>query len=393
MSEGKVSLSAKQRYMLRKAITAHAGWKLLRETNGLKVETMTPSALVEVAKSLGIDTEVFFVEAQAEANAEAQLPETFTETVKESTDMTTTAFFPTANTSKADLLAKLIGELTTPLDEATVGKLIDARIKKAFEGIPSIQIEVKRQDGSTKKVEGHTHPKFKTLLRSLAARRANGMPLNVWIAGPAGSGKTHAVRQAAEALGADFYYHGAVTGAFELLGWKDAGGTYHRTQFREAFENGGIVLLDEVDGYEANATLSVNAALENGICVFPDGQIARHKDCIIVGAGNTWGSGATSDYVGRNKLDGAFIDRFHVAIDWDYDTGLEIAISGNEGWARRVIAARARARTHQLKILITPRASQAGAALIAQGFSDDEAASMTYLRGLSKDQIRMVEGA
>ena len=58
-----------------------------------------------------------------------------------------------------------------------------------------------------------------------------------------------------------------------------------------------------------------------------------------------------------------------------------------------MIAARARARTHQLKILITPRASQAGAALIAQGFSDDEAASMTYLRGLSKDQIRMVEGA
>jgi hypothetical protein len=35
---------------------------------------------------------------------------------------------------------------------------------------------------------------------------------------------------------------------------------------------------------------------------------------------------------------------------------------------------------------------QAGAALIAAGFTSDEAADLTYLAGLSADQRRMIEG-
>jgi hypothetical protein len=34
----------------------------------------------------------------------------------------------------------------------------------------------------------------------------------------------------------------------------------------------------------------------------------------------------------------------------------------------------------------------AGAALIAQGFTHDEAAQITYLAGLSPDQAKIVEG-
>jgi MoxR-like ATPase len=133
--------------------------------------------------------------------------------------------------------------------------------------------------------------------------------------------------------------------------------------------------------------------MENGLCAFPDAIVERHADCIVIAAGNTWGLGATADYVGRNKLDGAFLDRFHVRLDWQYDVALEVAISGNEKWTRRVQAARERARAAGLKVLITPRASQAGAALIEAGMTMDEAAELTYLANLTKDQRKMVEGA
>jgi len=70
-----------------------------------------------------------------------------------------------------------------------------------------------------------------------------------------------------------------------------------------------------------------------------------------------------------------------------------VAISGNASFARRVIAARERARAAGLKVLIDPRASQAGAALIANGLTEAEAAEATYLANLTTDQRHIVEGA
>jgi cobaltochelatase CobS len=178
----------------------------------------------------------------------------------------------------------------------------------------------------------------------------------------------------------------------ELLGFIDAAGRYHRTPFREAFEHGGVYLFDEVDGSDNAALLALNAALANGRASFPDAQIERHKDCRIIATANTWGLGATADYVGRSKIDAAFLSRFPVRLPWDYDTALEVAISGNADFARRVQAARERARAAGLKVLIDPRATMAGAALIAAGLTHDEAASLTYLANLSPEQKKLVEG-
>ena len=54
----------------------------------------------------------------------------------------------------------------------------------------------------------------------------------------------------AETLGLPFHIHGASAMPHEILGYKDAGGTYHRTPFREAFEFGGVLMLDEVDAWD-----------------------------------------------------------------------------------------------------------------------------------------------
>jgi len=308
----------------------------------------------------------------------------------------------------AALIAKLAGQNAAPIDRDEVSRiaadavtgafpaLLDltrAAIKEAVDALPVTRIELAKPDGSTKEIEGHAHPKFATLLRAASARMANGYPPSIWLAGPAGSGKTHAGHQLADALDRPFHLNGALSMPHELLGFIDAGGNYHRTPFREAYEHGGVYMFDEVDGSDNSALLALNAALANGSATFPDAKIKRHPDCIILASANTWGLGATAEYVGRAKIDAAFLSRFPVRIAWDYDNALEIAISGHEKFARRVISARERARAAGLKVLIDPRASQAGAALIAAGMSEDDAASLTYLANVSADQRRMIEGA
>ena len=125
---------------------------------------------------------------------------------------------------------------------------------------------------------------------------------------------------------------------------------------------------------------------------FPDGRIVeRHPDCIVIATANTHGLGATADYVGRCKLDGAFLDRFQVRYDWQYDETLELAISGNEEAARYVQEARKKAREAGLKVIISPRASQGMAALMANGFTLKKAANLTFLANLTKEQRKQVE--
>ena len=300
----------------------------------------------------------------------------------------TTAAPVTADPAGAALAAMIAPHIMGTLTPA-IARMVEARL----EGTQTVRIEVGRADGSIGKVDGHSHPKLATLLRALSVKQANGFAVNVFLVGSTSSGKTHGAGQAAKALGRSFGAHGAMMMQHELMGFIDANGHYHRTPFRDAFENGGVVLLDEVDSWDASVTLSLNAALANGYASFPDGMIARHPDCIIIGGANTHGTGATAEYVGRNRLDQAFISRFPVRIEWNPDPALEVAISGNPEFARRVQAARERARSAGLKHLIDARQMQAGAALIAAGFTSDEAADLTYLAGLSKEQRRMIEGA
>lgn len=290
----------------------------------------------------------------------------------------------------AALIASMAGQAVNP---EQVAAIVDSRIKAALEGIPAVKVEVKGFDGETREVKGHRHPRFMDLLKAATSRMANGFAPNIWITGPAGSGKTHGGGMLAEAIGRAFHLNGAISMPHELLGFIDAAGTYHRTPFREAYEHGGVYMFDEVDGSDNSGLLALNAALANGFATFPDKRVERHPDCIILASANTWGLGATADYVGRSKIDAAFLSRFPVRIAWDYDTALEVAISGNESFARRVIAARERARAAGLKVIIDPRASQAGAALIANGMTEEEAAKLTYLANLSQEQAAIVEGS
>ena len=151
----------------------------------------------------------------------------------------------------------------------------------------------------TKDVEGPLHPNFPLLLKMAQARDADGHHVNIFFSGEASSGKTTACKQLAKALERMWYFNGAISMPPEMLGFIDAAGNYHRTPFRDAYEHGGIYTFDEVDRSDPVALLAVNPHLANGVATFPDGQIKRHKDCLIVCTANTWGNGANAEYSAR----------------------------------------------------------------------------------------------
>jgi hypothetical protein len=298
-------------------------------------------------------------------------------------------------------IARLLGQLLASgsCNTDQVKKIVAGEIDALIGLLPELvakhahvtRLELVKHDGSTHTVEGHIHAQFPNLIKAMSSRQTNGKHPNTMIIGPTGSGKTHGVEMAAKALGLEFYTNGAISMDHQVIGFRDANGHYHETPFRKAFGNPAVYLFDEADASDNSPLLCLAGALANSEFDFPDTRVARHHDSVIIAAGNTWGDGATNDFVGRNKLDGAFKSRFPVRITWDYDESLERAISGNVDWACRVQKARAAARRAGLKVIIDPRMTQAGAALIASGMTFDTAAQLTYLANLTEDQRKMVE--
>ena len=237
------------------------------------------------------------------------------------------------------------------------------------------------------------HPLFDALLTLVVcSREPGGLP--VMLVGPAGSGKTTACLHVADALGLPFYTNGALTGAHELTGYKDAAGQYHTTAFRQAFEHGGVYLMDELDRSDAAAVLALNSALANGFMAFPDRAepVRAHPDFVPLVAANTYGRGADRVYVGANQLDGATLDRF-APLSWDYDEALERAISGDDAWTSYVQAARKAAMELKIRHVISPRASMAGAVMRRAGLGFDIVADCTVWKGLDMDQRTRITNA
>lgn len=288
----------------------------------------------------------------------------------------------------AQVLVKIAGK--SGID---IGAVADVVLKKIEAQVPR-KVEIKILDGKSVKVlkDQPRHSQFEHLLRAASVRLPTGLVPGIFVQGEASSGKTTGARMLSEALELPWHFNGAISFPHEMLGFIDGAGKYHRTPFRDAYEKGGVYTFDEVDRSDPVALLSVNPHLANGVATFPDKQVKRHKDCIIVCTANTWGLGADANYSGATKLDAAFLSRFPIRINWDIDPLLEQAIVPNAEWLNQVRAARVRARAVGLKVLIDTRAAQAGAELIAVGYTPAQAADMTYLANLKPEQRKQLEG-
>jgi cobaltochelatase CobS len=281
---------------------------------------------------------------------------------------------------------KLMPEMAKAIDFATersVGTLatqVRAENEKTRKDLMELAGEVRpleiRLPDKTKKVKGLRHKQFENLLRATAI----GQP--VLLVGPAGTGKTQGGAEAADALSLSFHSIsvGSQTSKSDLVGYMDGGGTYRRTQFRDAYENGGLFLLDEADAGNSNVLILLNAALSNGYMAFPDGMIQRHRDFRMIATANTYGNGASRQYVGRNQLDAATLDRFTV-LNWDIDDKIETAMAGSHEtgpkWLAAVRAVRARVQEQlELRVVISPRATLRGAQLLEAGMDFDTVLGM-----------------
>jgi len=290
------------------------------------------------------------------------------------------------------------------VDETQVVQLVNDAIQPLFTGfkheVTTLVDEIRPKvtqvvldSKPAKTLEGVQHFQFAQVLQAVSRR------VNMWLVGSAGSGKTEIARQTAEALDLPFASINCTSTMqdYRITGYKDANRIYDTTQFRNIFENGGVFVLDEIDNANPNILGILNSALSNGYMAFPDKQVARHKDFVAIATANTFGAGATMQYVGRNPIDGATIDRF-VQLHIKYDEAIEQAMLDAVGleptvsakWLINVRTARKNVETAGLKMIISPRATKNGAELIAGGWSVRDAWDASVLKGAKADQVDKV---
>lgn len=277
---------------------------------------------------------------------------------------------PQNNTLDVDRVRELILEETQKISEK-----IQSLIQPQYKGI-----EVRLPSGDRKKIDGYVHPSFNNLLAFITSG------CNVWLTGPAGSGKTTAAMQAAEALGLSFYSTSvcAHSNKIDLAGYMGATGAYVETDFFRAYTKGGVFLLDEADAGSPSVMNWLNQALSNGHCSFPGGIQKKHDDFYCIAAANTLGNGSDLQYVGRQVQEATLLDRF-IFLYWGYDEAGEANLCGFADIAKNVQALRKKALDAKMRVIISPRASISIARLMAMGVNESSAFEAAIFAKLSQN--------
>ena len=245
-------------------------------------------------------------------------------------------------------------------------------------------ISINIQNGEHIKDLGKQHFQFEKLSKYVQTKN------NIFLVGSAGSGKTTAARNIAKALNIKFYFTGAINSEYKLTGFIDAQGRIVNTEFRKAYEHGGLFLFDEIDASFPQAILAFNAALANDFMDFPDKKVPKHKNFYCIAAANTFGTGADRQYVGRNQLDAATLDRF-ITFNWEIDETLEHELANNHEWVNYVQKARKAASKIGERHIISPRASMQGADLLRIGIDRKEVEKDVVWKGLDASRIEMIK--
>tara|TARA_R110000782_G_scaffold259110_1_gene349285 strand:- start:1304 stop:2278 length:975 start_codon:yes stop_codon:yes gene_type:complete len=257
-----------------------------------------------------------------------------------------------------------------------IGRLDTARVVKIQVG-----------NSEPRAVKGQTHPQFDNLLRLIAGGE------NAFLVGPAGSGKTTAARQVADAMGMELIVQPVSLDMFQALGFIDASGTYRESPvYRWAKSpDPALLLIDEVDGWMAQALVSLNPILDNRLGIFPHEQFEIVGEKAVIATGNTWGLGANAEYCGRNRQDAASLDRLGARVDWGYDEGFErkmIADLFPEHDTTSLVVASQRIRENLaktgVKIVWGPRQTIGLARRCAVGFSFEDAIGYSALATLDE---------
>lgn len=302
-------------------------------------------------------------------------PTTEQESTTVTTEQTTTTTSATADAA-ADALKDAIEIITAATrggtDEETVRRIVAEMIESHR---PSTTITIGDLP-TTDLGDEIVHESFEKVVRTLVRFPISGR--SAFLYGPPGSGKTYTAEQAARAVGLSCAIVACEPSLMPsaLRGFIDATGTYRSTAFREAYENGGVVVFDEIDNAPPSITVGlINAAVTASSMVFPDGVVRRSPNFRVILTGNTDGNGPTAGFSGRFPLDDSTNDRCR-PIFYGYDervlramVGAVVAADVVDSIVAAVDQIRRNLTDGGIRGNITPRAALAAAVMVADGES------------------------
>lgn len=293
--------------------------------------------------------------------------------------------------------------------EQIIGDMIDARIKTsdaplnedavrtivqdAIANRPADKLEIKFPDHTTV-MDKHTHPQFQNVLKvMMMARQSTKWP---YLVGPAGTGKSTMGEHLAEAVGVPFAAFPANPGAMmhDILGFvSPTTHEYNEPVYVTMMRNGGLVLLDELDKLHPGIAAGTNGLLAQMRVTLPTGEsFPLHDKFFIVAGANTYGTGATSEYVGSTQLDAATLDRFAripVNYDTEYETARACAVLGTTNgakWMAQITKMRDNRDSHKIQAIISTRSVIGVATMVAGGIAPDNALDWCLFANLNRDQ-------
>ena len=262
----------------------------------------------------------------------------------------------TINAAIDDKLKEFTPE--SPIDAEEIKALIEARLAE------QTVVTVKLPTGKEVKA-GRQHRCFPDMALFLGRKR------NVWIYGPAGSGKTRGAIEFAKAAGMTYNLvpiHEEM-GAGHLLGRKNPiDGQWVPGVIQQTLLEGGLIILDEIDRARPGLPTAMNAVLEQRQLNVDGVMQDLHEDAVIVACGNRL-HGADGHYVASRRQDQSFVNRFYT-IEWSYDKSFELDLAGNDQseWTLYVQAVRDKVADLGISSgVITPRQMINGAQDLRDG--------------------------
>ena len=260
---------------------------------------------------------------------------------------------------------------------------LEAALAGAIESVPAKRLEIaSREIKPTKTVNtDELHKDFNEVVKAVSM----SSELGVYLVGPAGTGKTFLAGQVATALDLDLHEisMGSAQTTAAFFGFiSPVTSDYTTTAYREWYQNGGVLLLDEMDASHPGMLVALNKTLSDkpgtGSHKFPDGRVVKHEDCLVVSTANTFGNGPDRQYVGRNALDAATLSRFAWTCEITPDVELEramgvaecLAYGGTESDGMRAAAVVEQARQLALDTRTPAVIGQRDVMMIARWIAD-----------------------
>lgn len=280
----------------------------------------------------------------------------------------------------ASLMPALSGEL-----ERLYNSTCEHAAKVAAEGAPSASIirVVDNSGAVVREVPGVAHKDLQKVVNALTAG------VNVYLYGPAGTGKTNLAVNAAEALGREYSVVGRLESAWDYIGAPTLNNGFAPGPVLEAMINGRILILDEMDSFQHEAIIAMNSIIANGVITCAGGTFRAAEGFVVVGVGNTTGRGATSEY-NREHIDASVLDRFGAKFFIGNDDNIEKTLSrGQIDIVEFVHALRAAAVGAGIELILSPRCIDS-AARLCDCFLPGEIVANVFCGGLLIDDIKIL---